>query len=260
MNRMPTVFVSHGAPTIVMEPSPAREFLRGLASAVPKPAAILCASAHWEERVPTISRATAPETIHDFYGFPPELYRMRYAAPGAPDLARRAVGLLQAAGIDSSDRSDRGLDHGAWQTMMLAWPDASIPTAQISLAADLDAQTHHSVGRALAPLRDEGVLILGTGGAVHNLRALRRGAPPGVADPWAAAFDEWLVAASERGDVEALVDWERAAPNARMAHPREEHFMPFFVALGAAGPGAKARVLHRSWAHGSLSMTALAWG
>lgn len=252
---IPAVFVSHGAPTLVMEDIPARHFMATLGEQLPRPKAILCISAHWETAAPTVSAAAAPATIHDFHGFPDALYRLRYPAPGAPSLAERVAGLLGGAGIGGGIDAARGLDHGAWNPLLLIYPDADIPVTQLSILSSLDPAYHTAVGRALRPLRDEGVLILGSGGAVHNLRQFHidRETPA----PWAVSFDEWLADRIAAGDESALVNYRETRSDARLAHPRDEHFMPLFVALGAGG--GKGRVLHRSFAHGSLSMAAFAW-
>jgi 4,5-DOPA dioxygenase extradiol len=209
--------------------------------------------------VPTASTALRPETIHDFYGFPEELYRLTYPAPGAPDLAERALGLLGDAGIEGALDPSRGLDHGAWNPLMLMYPQADIPVTQLSVQPDQPPAHHLAVGRALRPLRDEGVLILASGGAVHNLRQFRvdREKPA----LWATSFDDWLAARVEAGDAASLVEF-RAQADSRNAHPTDEHFLPFFVALGAGtqGDAEKGAALHRSFVHGSLSMAAYAWG
>jgi len=249
---LPTVFISHGAPTLVFEDIPARKFIAGLGEALPRPEAILCASAHWETETPAVSGASAPETIHDFYGFPEALYRLRYPAPGSPTLARRVAELIEGVEIDEG----QGLDHGAWNPLLLAYPNADIPVAQLSIQVPKGPAWHAVLGRKLAPLREEGVLILASGGAVHNLRQFQ--IDNRTPADWAVAFDRWLAERIEAGDEEALVDYRRLRPEGRMAHPRDEHFLPLFVAMGAGG--GKGRALHRSFAHGSLSMAAFAWG
>jgi 4,5-DOPA dioxygenase extradiol len=257
--RLPSLFVSHGAPTLTLEDVPARAFLQGLANKLPRPGAILVASAHWETRAPAVSSATAPATIHDFSGFPEELYRIRYPAPGAPALAQDAATLLADAGIATSLDPEQGLDHGAWVPLGLIYPGADIPVAQIAIQPQLGPAHHVAMGRALAPLRDKGVLIVGSGGAVHNLRTIaygRNGEPPA----WAKEFDDWLAARLEAGDEASLVDYRHLAPHAAQAHPRDEHLIPVFAAYGAGGPGAKATRLHGSFTHGSLSMAAYSFG
>ena len=254
---LPAIFVSHGAPTLVFEDIPARGFLAGLSATLGRPQAVLCVSAHWDTAAPTVSTARRPETIHDFYGFPEELYRLRYPAPGAPDLARRAAGLLREAGLDCAIDETRGLDHGAWNPLLLIFPEADLPVAQLSVQSRRGPAAHLALGRALAPLRAEGVLVMGSGGAVHNLRQFH--ADRKTPAPWAIAFDDWLAERIATGDDDALVNYRAVRADGHLAHPTDEHFLPLFVALGA-GNGAPGRALHRSFAHGSLSMAAYAWG
>jgi 4,5-DOPA dioxygenase extradiol len=254
--RLPAVFISHGSPMLVFEDIPARQFIAGLGETLRRPRAILCVSAHWEAEEPSVSAAVRPETIHDFYGFPDELYQLRYAAPGAPDLAQRAAALIRASGGRCTVDGSRGLDHGAWNPLLLMYPNADIPVTQLSILSSLEPAQHVALGRALAPLRDEDVLVLCSGGAVHNLRQFQVDRERPAA--WAESFDEWTAERVAAGDVAGLTGYRETRPDGRMAHPRAEHFMPLFVALGAGGerPG---RTLHRSFAHGSLSMAAYAW-
>jgi 4,5-DOPA dioxygenase extradiol len=230
---MPTVFVSHGAPTLILQDTPARAFLASLGGLLPRPSAIVAVSAHWDTDVPAVSLARKPDTIHDFYGFPDALYRLRYAAPGAPDLAERVAKLTGAA-----HDPHRGLDHGAWVPAMLGWPEADIPIFQLSVQPDLGAAHHIALGRKLGILRD-----------VAN-------AEP---EPWAREFDDWLAEAVESGDEAALADYRAQAPNARDAHPTDEHLLPLHVAYGAAGEGARGRALHRGFTLGNLSMASYAF-
>ena len=253
MPRHSPIFVSHGAPTLVLEEHAARRFLMELGRMIPRPEAILAVSAHWETEKPTVSLAERPETIHDFYGFPAELYRIRYPAPGAPEMARRAAELLIKAGLSPETDPNRGLDHGAWAPLALAYPEADIPVAQLSIQPGRDARHHLAVGRALAPLGDEGVLVLGSGGAVHNLRQFA--VDRSKAAPWATGFDAWLADQLAAGGGEELVAYAER-PEGRLAHPSADHILPLFVALGAGGRRARGRPLHRSFAHGSLSMAA----
>ncbi len=252
---LPSVFVSHGAPTLPLEEIPARAFLQGLGRALGRPEAVLCVSAHWETAAPTLSLAASPETIHDFFGFPEALYRLSYPAPGAPDLARRAAALLDAAGQEASLVEDRGLDHGAWVPLMLMYGSAGVPVTQLSVLTHGGPAAHLALGRALAPLRAEGVLILGSGGAVHNLREWRAG--DATVPAWAQAFDEWLAEGIEANALDDLAAYRERHPEGARAHPSEEHFLPLFVAAGAGGAG---RVLHRSFANGGLSMASYAFG
>ncbi|MCA0246232.1 MAG: dioxygenase [Proteobacteria bacterium] len=251
---MPTIFVSHGAPTLILEDVPARAFLASLSQQVPRPQAIVAVSAHWDTDVPAVSLARKPDTIHDFYGFPEELYRLRYNAPGAPALAEKVAKLTGAA-----HDHHRGLDHGAWVPVMLGWPEADIPIFQLSVQPDQTPAYHIALGRKLAPLREEGVLIMGSGSAIHNLRALVRGGDSSEPEPWAQAFDDWLSDTVEKGDEAELADYRARAPYAREAHPTDEHFLPLHVAFGAAGEGARGRALHRSFTLGNLSMASYAF-
>ena len=257
----PAVFVSHGAPTLAVESNDTTEFLKRLGSELGRPDSVLCVSAHWNTPSPAVSAAERPETIHDFGGFPEELYRIRYPAPGAPALAARVKELLESAGVNCDVVRDRGLDHGAWVPLRLMYPDADVHVAQLSVQPQLDTRRHFRMGRALAPLREEGVLLLATGSATHNLgRVDFRGG--GDAPDWAAQFDEWMFRKVEDGSVEELLDYRRLAPHAATAHPTDEHLLPFFVALGAGTEGgdARGRSLHRGWTLGSLSMAAYSFG
>jgi 4,5-DOPA dioxygenase extradiol len=260
MNAFPSVFVSHGAPTLALTPCPARDFLCGLGKELGRPKAILCVSAHWESPGPAVSAAAEPDTIHDFSGFPASLYELRYPAPGAPALAERACALLAQARFGCTPDPSRGLDHGAWVPLLLMYPNADVPVAQFAVTMPLGPAHHVALGRALEPLRREGVLIIGSGGATHNLREFGPVAIDAPPLPHVKAFDAWLKAAAEAGNETSLVDYRRTAPDARRIHPREEHFLPFFVALGAGGPGVKARRLHASFNYAMLSMAAFAFG
>lgn len=251
---LPSLFISHGAPPLALAPGEIGDFWHRLAASLPRPSAVLAISAHWNTEQPLVASTAQPETIHDFYGFPPEFYRITYPAPGAPELASRAVALLREAGIPAAPESEYGLDHGAWVPLKSLYPQADVKVAQLSVQPMRDARWHYRVGEALKSLRDEGVLILGTGGSTHNLRELdMRGGPPPA---WAVAFDDWLGDALEAGRIDDLLDWETKAPQAHRAHPSPEHFLPLFVALGAAGAGAKAARLHRGFSLGGLSMSA----
>jgi len=252
---MPTLFVSHGSPMLYLEKNvPARDFLAGLGALVARPRAILAVSAHWTTDRPAVSAAAKPETIHDFYGFPEPLYLLHYDAPGDPALARRVAELTGAVTV-----ADHGLDHGAWVPALLAWPQADIPIFQLSVQPALGAAHHIALGRRLAPLRGEGVLVMGSGSATHNLRRLMRGHDELAPEPWAKAFDDWVGEAVEKGDEAALADYRARAPFAREAHPTDEHFLPLHVAFGAAGEGAHGKALHRSFTSGNLSMAAYAF-
>ena len=257
---LPAVFVSHGAPTLAIEPSPARGFLAELGCDLDgrfaRPSAVLVVSAHWETAAATVSVAEQPATIHDFGGFPDELYRIRYLVPGAEAAAREAAALLEEAGIAVEFNAGRGLDHGAWIPLCLMYPQGNVPVSQISLQTHLGPRHHLRVGQALRPLRAHGVLILGSGQLTHNLRDLSSGRPGDPEPPYVSEFLEWLRARAEAADVEALLDYRRQAPHAARNHPSEEHLLPFFTVLGAATPGRGLRRIHRSTTFGFLRMDA----
>lgn len=260
MKKMPSVFVSHGMPTIVETPVPTREFLQRLGSRLPRPTAVLCISAHFEGWTPLVTAAPNPETIHDFYGFPAFMYEKRYPAPGDPLLAKEVLELLTTAGFDGRINADRGLDHGAWVPLMLAYPEAKIPVIQLSVQTEKDPRYHWQMGRALAPLRRRGILILASGGATHNLTQIhghRQDDPP---PDYVLSFDTWLEEVLCNGETEALLDYEHQAPEARRNHPYPaEHFLPLFVSAGAAGQKTRAKRLHRAFLYGVLSMAAFSW-
>jgi aromatic ring-opening dioxygenase catalytic subunit (LigB family) len=203
--------------------------------AVPRkpPKALLVISGHWEESAPTLMTSAQPPMLYDYYGFPPESYTISWPAPGSPELAARTRQLLDAAGFNTAEDPDRGFDHGTFVPLKLAYPDADVPAVQLSLKRGLDPQEHIEIGRALIPLRDEGVFIIGSGMTFHNLRAFSP-----QAAPYAESFDAWLrqtVSLPEKERTAKLIEWSKA-PAARMAHPREEHLLPLMVVAGAAGP------------------------
>ncbi len=254
--RAPVVFVSHGAPDALLKAPDAVACWREIGRQAPEPAAILAVSAHWQARSPTLSLAGAPETVHDFSGFAPALHRMQYPAPGAPALAERAASLITAAGLGAELHPGRGLDHGAWVPLSAMFSDANVPVAQLSLVRHGSPALHLALGRVLAPLREEGVLVLASGAVTHNFDWLDR---HGESEPLpqARAFSDWVGARLAEGDVPAMLDY-RAAEHGADAHPSDEHFLPLFVALGAAGNARPARHQPR-FAYGSLSMDAYVW-
>jgi 4,5-DOPA dioxygenase extradiol len=254
---MPSVFVSHGSPSLIVDGGPACDFLRRLGADLPRPQAIVCVSAHWDTLRPAVTGADRPTTIHDFYGFPRALYELRYPAPGDPALADRVAAVLQDAGFGADIDPARGLDHGVWTPLNLMYPAADVPTVQVSLQSHAGPAHHHAIGRTLAPLRAEGVLILGSGSATHNLGDFGRHSLDAPPLEYARAFDDWLRASIEAGDEEALIDYAAAAPHARRNHPSSEHLLPLFVALGAGA--AAGRALFRGFTWGMLSMAAYAW-
>lgn len=264
-DRLPALFVSHGPPTLPFENIPARDFLSDLGTGLPRPRAIVAISAHWETTDPAVTTRVKQTTVHDFYGFPDALYQMRYDAPGSPDLAQQVQDLLSNAGFPTHGDSERGLDHGAWTPLTLIYPEADIPVIQLSIQTDLGAAHHLALGTALAPLRDEGILILASGNITHNLRAwarLRQLGEDGVPD-WVTTFQDWVYDKVTAPDIPALLDFMQA-PMGRENHPTPEHFLPFFVALGAgmAGghPAVHGRRLHHSICYNVLAMDAYAFG
>ena len=246
------IFISHGSPMLVARQStPAFDFFVGeLARQTDGVRAILMVSAHWQTNVPTISTATTPETIHDFFGFPQSLYALRYDVAGAPELAGEIADRIGIATDDS-----RGLDHGAWMPMILARPNADIPVFQLSILGHGSASDHYELGQKLRDLRDLGVLVIGSGAMTHNLRALDRN--DGPIDPWAVEFTNWMVDKVKAHDIDALLEYRNRAPHAILAHPEDDHLMPFYVALGAARDDFTAELLHDSYEFGNLAMTAL---
>ncbi|HEY3376423.1 MAG TPA: class III extradiol ring-cleavage dioxygenase [Armatimonadota bacterium] len=262
MTAIPSIFVGHGAPTLAIDASPTHHFLQRLGGDFPRPKAVVCASAHWETMTPSVSAAPHPDTLYDFYGFPPELYRIQYPASGTPEVAARVADLLHAAGIDCAIEPQRGLDHGAWVPLSLMYPDAGIQVIQLAVLHRGSTADHYALGQALAPLREEGVLILGSGNATHNLHEI---GPyfetPDVTPPeWVRAFDAWLTDVVLGGKLDDLLAYRERAPLATRNHPTEEHFMPLLVALGAGGENAVARKLHDSFSYGILSMASYAFG
>lgn len=249
--RMPTLYIPHGGgPCFFMEwtmgPRDTWEemaaFLRSIPGALPqKPKALLVISAHWETRVPTVIASTAPPLLFDYYGFPKQTYELTWPAPGSPEVAARVEELLAKAGIETKREMERGFDHGVFIPLKVAFPNAEIPTVQLSLQEGLDPKTHLAIGRALEPLRDAGVLIIGSGMSYHNMRGLMQGG--GLTH--SQRFDDWLGKTVSDRDAsarnEALMKWS-SAPSARESHPREEHLLPLMVACGAAGDDAGERV------------------
>ncbi len=260
IERMPVYYLSHGGGPWPWMPQMAGQYAQLAASLadVPRqlprtPKAILMVSAHWEEPAFTVQAAAQPGMIYDYGGFPPETYRIHYRSPGSPALAQRVTDLLQQAGIAVDVDAERGYDHGMFSPMQAIYPDASVPVVQLSLKSGLDPAEHLALGRALAPLRGEDVLIIGSGLSYHNLRAFG----PQAQAP-AKAFDDWLADTmlqtppAQRS--QRLIDWE-AAPAARMAHPREEHLLPLMVAVGAAESEHAVRIYHEDAFMGGLAVS-----
>ncbi len=244
---LPTLFLSHGAPDILISESPARDFLLALGSALEKPKAILVVSAHWETAEPSLNAVEVNATIHDFGGFPAALYDLQYPARGSPALAKSTAALLHQAGLPARIDTRRGLDHGAWVPLILAYPAADIPVVQLSVQPRLGPAHHLSIGRALRPLREEGILIIGSGSFTHNLYEFFYGPGDTEREPeWVREFAEWFDRALTEGRVNDLVNYRQIAPSAKRNHPTDEHLLPLYVALGAAGEEARPQRLHAS--------------
>ncbi len=254
---LPALFVSHGSPTFALEPGHIGRRLGRVAAELPRPRAILAISPHW--LTPWLEATTGERlaTIHDFGGFPSELYEIEYPSPGAPAIAERVLACLAAAGFPARGNPGRGLDHGAWVPLLHLYPDAEVPVIQLSLPMTRSLDVLIGLGAALAPLRQEGVLIVASGGITHNLYDLRL---DGREAGYVREFADWVGDAVASGDLEALKDYRRQAPHAQRAHPTDEHFLPLFVAIGAAGSSwSRARRLEGGVDCGAISMDSYAF-
>lgn len=247
---LPSLFLAHGSPMLAIEQTPYTAFLEQLGTRY-TPDAIVIFTAHWERETVTVSsHDNSYDTIYDFGGFPDELYQVTYPAQGSTAIANKVLARFQAAGIQAETDEVRGLDHGSWTLLHRMYPKAHIPVVQISVHPFLPAAQQYEIGRALQGLRQDNILIIGSGVTVHNLRAIRWG--ESAPEPWAVAFDDWLLDKLERGDLTSLFQYDQLAPNARQAVPRAEHFVPFFIALGS-GLGDKALPIYRGYEMGNLS-------
>ena len=262
MTTFPSLFISHGAPNLVIDNIPATGFLSTYGEKLGRPAAIVVASAHFEADAALVSADASPEMIYDFSGFEPELYELNYPAPGDPSLAQRIVDLLGRDGIEAALAHDRGYDHGTWVPLMLLYPEADIPVVQLSVSPQKGAAHHYRVGQALRPLRDDNVLVIGSGSLTHKFSAFFRGGfvKDAAAPEWVEGFAGWMHEKVSGGDIEDLIDYRARAPFAVENHPSEEHLLPFFVAAGAAASGGAAgERVHASSAFGVLAMDAYAF-
>ena len=249
---MPSLFLAHGSPMLAVEQTEYANFLKEYGEKLGKPKAIVIFTAHWEAPATTISTTDdVYDTIYDFYGFPDELYRVKYPARGSRIVADLVAERLAAEGLPAVRDEKRGLDHGSWTLLCRMYPDADVPVVQASVNPHLPAGRQMTIGKALRGLGKEGVLVIGSGVTVHNLRAVMWGAR--TAEPWAAAFDDWLIERARSHRIDELCNYEALAPHARMAVPRAEHFVPFFIAYGAGDPNRTPEVIHRSYAYGTLS-------
>lgn len=251
---VPSLFLAHGSPMLAIQESPYTDFLKKLGQAI-QPRAIVIFTAHWESDILTISASDDPyDTIYDFYGFPDDLYQIKYSAKGSSQVAALLEEHFSSKGIPTQKDFSRGLDHGAWSLLSRLYPEADIPVVQVSVNPYLSPADQYQIGLAIKDLGKEDILVIGSGVTVHNLRALKwHQTEP---EAWAVEFDDWLIDHLNTQDFDALLTYEEAAPHARLAVPRPEHFVPFFIAMGS-GYLEKARVLHRSYEMGTLSYLCL---
>ncbi|MEO1397157.1 MAG: class III extradiol ring-cleavage dioxygenase [Cyanobacteria bacterium J06634_5] len=256
---IPSLFISHGAPDLPLSDCLARAFLSKLGQQLPRPKAILVISPHWMTSVPTLSTALKMSAIHDFGGFSATLSQLRYDATGlSADLHQAILNCFKDAQLPIAVDPSRGLDHGAWVPLLLMYPNAQIPVTQLSLPAHWQPSQLLKLGRVLAPLRNEHILILSSGSATHNLWAFGGHALDAAAPEWVEAFEQWLISAIERSDTSQLLNYKQA-PYAQENHPTPEHLLPLFIAMGAGNEGA-GKLLHRSYTYGVFSMASFSFG
>lgn len=256
--KAPVLFISHGAPTFAIEPGTLGPQLERLGERMARIQAVLVVSPHWQTRDVTVMTTPTPATIHDFGGFSPELHRLRYPAPGAPSIAARTALLLRRAGFEVTLDERRGFDHGAWVPLRHLFPDAGTPVFQVSMPRDLDARRAANLGRVLAPLRESGVLIVGSGSLTHNLCEVAASATSSEQYAW--QFARWVREAVLGKNIGAVLSYRSEAPHAERAHPTEEHFLPLLIALGAADDADDVIAIDGGMTYGVLSMDSFAWG
>lgn len=255
----PSVFVAHGSPMLGIAAGEYGETLRRFAESIPRPSAIVVVSAHWESPGPIrVNAARRPELIYDFGGFPRALYELTYPAPGSPEIAEKALTLLGEAGLDAVREESRGWDHGVWVPLRLLYPDADVPVVEVSLPVPRLPEAILRMGTALAPLRDGGVLLFGSGVIVHNLRLARLDDEHAPADEWARAFDAWVRERVERRDAAGLAEYAQG-PHSRLAVPGSEHFDPLLFAAGAARPDDEVVEIASGFQYSNLSLTSYAF-
>lgn len=263
MSDIPSLFVSHGSPDIAITDTAARAFLQNYANSAPRPDAIVVVSAHFEAGGVAITGDANPVTIHDFGGFAPELFEIQYSAPGCPSLAERLACQLHGSGLAAGVVRDHGFDHGTWVPLSLMYPDADIPVVQVSVDPHAGPLHHYQLGRSLEPLRSENILVMGSGSITHNLKeafaAFRGGERNAATAPWVAQFVDWIENKIETSDTAALLAYRDRAPYAVENHPTDEHLMPLFSAIGAAGEDWNGSKLHGSTDFGVLAMDAYAF-
>ncbi|WP_374277919.1 class III extradiol ring-cleavage dioxygenase [Azonexus sp.] len=242
---LPSLFVPHGAPTFALRPGAAGAALSALAGRLPRPRAIVVVSAHWDSEAPTVGFAERPETIHDFWGFPEELYAIRYPATGCREAADEVAAAIAAAGLPVERDAGRGLDHGAWVPLRLMFPEAEVPVIPLSIQSTGGPRQAWTLGRALAPLAAHGFLVVASGNVTHNLRDYQLAwRDNGRTPDYVREFSDWVADRLATGDVESLLDYRRLARDGARAHPSDEHLLPLFVALGAGGEAAVAERFH----------------
>ena len=257
-SKAPVLFISHGAPTFAIEPGVLGPRLQTLGGRLPEIKAVLMVSPHWQTRDVKVMTTARPETAHDFGGFPARLYSLQYPATGQPELAGEAARLLTQSGFNTQTDDRRGLDHGAWVPLMHLFPRANVPVFQVSIPFSLDTRQALKLGQALAPLREQGVLIVASGSMTHNLYEFRQSAS--VPQAYAREVANWVKTAVLANAIEPLVRYRSEAPHAERAHPTEEHFLPLLVALGAQADDDTAQLIDGGLTHGVLSMDSYAWG
>lgn len=258
---IPSIFIAHGAPLLAIEDNEYTHFLEKLGRTLPRPKAIVLFSAHWVSPVQEISNVDEYSTIYDFGGFPEALYRIQYPAKGSEHLSKEIEELFSKHGITYKVDTNRGLDHGAWVVLRMLYPEADIPVISMSVSPNLSPKEQYKVGQSLSLLRGEDVLIIGSGGTVHNLRAVKF-VENGQVDDWALEFDEWLAQHIKNWDVDNLFNYNTLAPTSKLAVPPygNEHFIPLFYAMGAADNQQKATLLHQSYRYGNLSHSVWQFG
>ncbi|WPO45771.1 class III extradiol ring-cleavage dioxygenase [Pseudomonas sp. S1Bt23] len=254
---LPSLFISHGSPMLALEPGASGPALARLAAELPRPNAIVVVSAHWESQDLRVSSNPRPQTWHDFGGFPAALFAVQYPAPGQPELAEQVAQLLRADGLPAQLDDQRPFDHGVWVPLSLMYPQADIPVVQVSLPSRLGPALQTQVGHALSSLRQQGVLLIGSGSITHNLRELDWHAGPESIEPWAKAFRDWMIEKLAANDEAALHDYRRQAPYAVRSHPSDEHLLPLYFARGAGGDFS---IAHQGFTMGALGMDIYRFG
>ncbi|MFV5403221.1 class III extradiol ring-cleavage dioxygenase [Acinetobacter sp. 228] len=250
LQTLPGLFISHGSPMLALNPEQVGPALHRLSLNLPRPTAIIVMSAHWESEVLEVNTSIRPETWHDFRGFPPELYELRYPAPGNPELAEQVLGLLANAGFSAHANSTRPRDHGVWMPLLHMYPEADIPVVEISLPITMSAEDIYRIGQTLASLRDQQVFLIGSGSITHNLRELSWQGNTDEVPEWASTFRNYVANKLVHSDFDAVLDWQ-TLPHIKRNHPTLEHFAPLFFAMGT---GNRFSVVHSSFTMGALGM------